>query len=109
MSKTVTADPSGAGVIITDAGAGTQVHVPGVVLIDELTGLPYSGFPPRAGINDSTSTAGFTYYCEAAPGSLSSQPVWRISRVSSAGVTTFAGGSASFSNIADNRAALAYS
>lgn len=59
---------------------------------------------------DKTSTAGYVYICEAAPGTLSSAAAWRISRVDLAtGSTKWAGGSAEFDKIADNRTSLAYS
>jgi hypothetical protein len=65
---------------------------------------------PTASILDSTSNASYVYFCEAPPGTLSSAAAWRISRLNVAtGVTTWAGGTAAYTNIADNRTALAYS
>lgn len=64
---------------------------------------------PLAKIVDSTTTANTTYTCEALPGSAASDPVWRISKTTSAGVTTWANGNGDFANIAANRASLTYS
>lgn len=63
-----------------------------------------------AEIIDQTTTAGYTYMCEALPGTLTSAATWRISRLTMAtGVVLWADGNAAFDNIADNRAALSYS
>lgn len=77
----------------------------GVVMLSDGSEIPEASL---ASIIDSTTTAGYTYFCDAAPGSLSSAAVWRISRMSSAGVTQWADGNANFDNIADNRASLTY-
>lgn len=72
-------------------------------------GFAYFVTAPLASIVDSSTTAGAVYTCEAAPGSLSSAAVWRISKkVTATGVTTWANGDGNFDNIADNRAALTY-
>ena len=63
-----------------------------------------------AEIIDQTTTAGYTYMCEALPGTLSSANTWRISRLAMAtGVVLWADGNATFDNVADNRASLSYS
>lgn len=72
-------------------------------------GFAYFVAAPLASIVDSTTTAGSVYTCEAAPGSLSSAAVWRISKkVTATGITTWADGNGSFDNVADNRAGLTY-
>lgn len=81
-----------------------QAVVKANVLVDYIDEMPY------ATIIDSITTPGTTYICEAYPGTLSSAAKWRIQKlVSATGVITFADGNAAFDNIADNRAALAYS
>lgn len=63
-----------------------------------------------AEIIDQTTTAGYTYMCEALPGAATSAAAWRISRLATAtGVVQWADGNAAFDNIADNRASLSYS
>lgn len=63
-----------------------------------------------AEIIDQTTTAGYTYMCEALPGTLTSASAWRISRLNMAtGVVLWADGNANFDNVADNRASLSYS
>ena len=63
-----------------------------------------------ASIVDSTTTAGYTYICEAQPGQVATAATWRVSRLNqSTGQTQWAGGSASFTQIASNRASLTYS
>ena len=65
---------------------------------------------PFASIVDTTTTAGYTYICEAPPGTPTSDAAWRISRLNqTTGQTEWAGGSGNFTQIADNRASLAYS
>ena len=65
---------------------------------------------PFASIVDTTTTAGYTYICEAPPGTLTSDANWRISRLNqSTGQTEWASGVGSFTQIADNRASLTYS
>lgn len=65
--------------------------------------------PAMAEIVDSTTTAGTTYICEAAPGSSASAAVWRCSKlVAATGVITWADGDGEFDNIAANRALLSY-
>jgi hypothetical protein len=51
------------------------------------------------------------YYGEAAPGSLTSAAAWRIQRIDTTTgvVVAWAGGAATFTQVWDNRAALAYS
>jgi len=72
-------------------------------------GVAYYLQAPLAKIVDSSTTAGSTYTCEAAPGALSSAAAWRISKtVAATGVTTWADGNGNFDNIADNRASLTY-
>ena len=68
----------------------------------------YSALRPYSTIVDTTSTAGYTYICEAVPGTLSSAAAWRIQRIDGSGNVTFAA-AAAFSQIADNRANLTYS
>ncbi len=61
-------------------------------------------------INDSTTTAGQVYVCQAVPGAATSAAVWRIKRTTTAtGRVMWAGGTGDFSHIADNRASLSYS
>jgi hypothetical protein len=65
---------------------------------------------PLALIVDSATTAGYTYICEALPGTLSSAAGWRIQKITDAtGTTVWADGNAKFDNVADNRASLTYS
>jgi hypothetical protein len=76
-----------------------------------LTGLPSQhDFANTAAIID--TAAGTTYTCTAAPGSLSSDPVWSISKTVVVGgltTVTWAGGNSKAINIADNRLILTYS
>lgn len=61
-------------------------------------------------IVDSTTTAGYVYFCDAVVGTATSAAAWRISRINtSTGVTRFASGSQGlFNQVADNRASLTY-
>ena len=57
---------------------------------------------------------GVTYVGKATPGTVTSVATWQIMRVTESGTPTdtaveWAGGSAAFDNIYDNRAALSYS
>lgn len=64
---------------------------------------------PLASIVDNTSTAGFSYLCEAAPGSPVGAAVWRIARLTTAtGVLQWADGNAEFVHVAAARATLSY-
>lgn len=66
--------------------------------------------PAFAEINDTTSSLTYSYFCEASAGSLSSDAVWRISRLTNAtGVVQWADGNGLFDNVADNRTSLSYS
>ena len=72
--------------------------------------LNTTGGIPFASIVDSTTTAGYIYFCDAAPGTATSAASWRISRMNTTtGQTMWADGNANFDNIADNRASLSYS
>jgi hypothetical protein len=58
-----------------------------------------------AEIIDTTTSATYSYHCEAQPGTLTSAALWRISRLTVAtGVVQWADGNANFDNIAANRA-----
>jgi hypothetical protein len=66
--------------------------------------------PALTMIVDSSTTVGYTYICEAAPGTASSAALWRICKVTDAtGNTVWADGNGNFDNVADNRASLSYS
>lgn len=67
-----------------------------------------AGFAMKRIIDD--VDANTQYLCEAAPGTASSDPYWRIQRqIISGTVTTFThAGSGKFDQIADNRASLTY-
>lgn len=66
--------------------------------------------PVYASIVDTTSSAEFTYMCEAVPGTQPALAAWRICRMENAtGITTWADGNANFDNVAANRTTLAYS
>jgi hypothetical protein len=66
--------------------------------------------PALALIVDSTTTAGFTYLCEAQPGTAAATAAWRISKITDAtGVTVWADGNGNFDNVAADRASLTYS
>lgn len=89
------ADASGK-LLTTDLGGGSS----GAVVVDErvLTTL-----------TDEVS-ATVTYIAEAAPGSATSAAAWRVRRITKTGTVTlteWADGGA-FSQVADNRASLAY-
>lgn len=60
---------------------------------------------------DSTSTPGYTYFGDAAPGSAVGDSVWRISRVSSSGEQLWANGSTEFNRpwVAATYTGLTYS
>lgn len=60
---------------------------------------------------DSTSTPGYTYFGDAAPGSLVGDSVWRISRVSASGEQLWANGSTEFNQpwVAGTYTTLSYS
>jgi hypothetical protein len=63
-----------------------------------------------AEIVDYTTTPGFVYICEAAPGSTAAAGVWRIQKIDlSTGSVTWAGGTGNFDKIANNRGSLSYS
>ncbi len=65
---------------------------------------------PLAFIADTTTSATYTYLCEALPGTLASAAAWRVSRIEKAtGVCTWADGNSDFDNVANNRASLTYS
>lgn len=58
-----------------------------------------------AEIIDTTTSATYSYHCEAAPGTATSAAAWRISRLTVAtGVVQWADGNGNFDNVADNRA-----
>lgn len=62
-----------------------------------------------AEIIDTTTSAVYSYHCEAAPGRLSSADGWRCSRLTVAtGVVQWADGNGNFDNVADDRATLTY-
>ena len=60
---------------------------------------------------DSTSTPGYTYFGDAAPGSPVGDPVWRISRVSASGEQLWANGGTEFNQpwVAATYTTLSYS
>ena len=60
---------------------------------------------------DSTSTPGYTYFGNAAPGSQVTDSVWRISRVSASGEELWANGSTEFNQpwVAGTYTTLSYS
>lgn len=61
-------------------------------------------------IADATTTAGYIYICEAAPGSSAAAAVWRIQRITIAtGSVAWADGVATFTKVANNRASFTYS
>ncbi len=67
-----------------------------------------SGFALKTIID--TSVANTKYICEAAPGSASSSPVWRVQRIVTNGAlqTISYAGTGAFDQIADNRLTLSY-
>ena len=57
-----------------------------------------------AEIIDTTTSATYSYHCEAQPGTATAAASWRISRLTVAtGVVQWADGNSNFDNIADNR------
>ncbi len=78
--------------------------VAGVATVGATFGAPLSV------ITDSTTTAGYLYVCEAAPGSSDAVAVWRISRMNlTSGRVQWADGVGEFVKIAANRASYTYS
>jgi hypothetical protein len=66
--------------------------------------------PALTMIVDSSTSAGYTYICEASPGTATSAASWRIQKITDAtGSIAWADGNGNFDNIADNRASLTYS
>lgn len=62
-----------------------------------------------ASIVDQTTSVGYTYICEAQPGTPTSSASWRICRLTtSTGQFVWAGGNANFDKVADNRSLMAY-
>jgi hypothetical protein len=76
-----------------------------------VTGVVEATSPAMTPMIDPVTTPGFTYIGSALPGSSVASPVWSILRfdTSSGLVGSWAGGSASFTNVWDNRAILSYS
>lgn len=67
---------------------------------------------PKMASRSDIASSSVIYEGEAAPGSAGTSAVWCISRTTISGsnfVTEYAGGSAAYSNIWDNRASLSYS
>lgn len=59
---------------------------------------------------DDTTTAGYTYMGEAAPGTATSAAAWRVSRLNqSTSTIEYADGDGAFDNVWDDRASLSYS
>jgi hypothetical protein len=77
-----------------------------VVLMDPVSGQPVSGSSqPMAEIIDTTTSATYYYHCEAAPGTITTDAAWRISRFTVAtGVLQWADGNGKFDNAASTRA-----
>lgn len=66
-------------------------------------------YPNYNEIIDSTTTAGFTYFCRAAIGTPEATAGWQVSRMEGAtGKIMWADANAKFDNIASNRASLTY-
>ncbi len=58
-----------------------------------------------AEIIDTTTSATYSYHCEALPGTATSAAAWRVSRLTNAtGVVQWADGNANFDNVANDRA-----
>jgi len=77
----------------------------------DLTDLPdlYTQDAPMQYINDSTTTAGVTYFCESPAGIGTDKAGWRIAKYTQAdGTFKYADGNTKYDNIADNRASLTY-
>jgi hypothetical protein len=55
------------------------------------------------------NTGGYTYVCEASPGTATSADKWRVLRIDSAGRGLYADGNEDFDNVADDYATLSYS
>lgn len=92
-------------------GNGNTLILPmlGVVQVTP-GGTPMSvGGSDFAVIVDSTTSAGYTYICKAEPGTPSAAAKWQISRIDSNGSKQWAGGTAEFDKIANNRASYTYS
>ena len=63
------------------------------------------GTETLAEIIDTTTSATYSYHCEAQPGTLTSAALWRISRLTVAtGILQWADGNSNFDNVADGRA-----
>ena len=95
--------------IVTGLDRSTTPPTEREIAVDSAGRVILAPDTPMSTVVDSTSTAGFTYICEAAPGSLPTAAVWRISRVDTNGSTTWAGGNASFTNTVAGRTGYAYS
>lgn len=66
-------------------------------------------YPNYNEIVDSSTTAGFTYFCRAPIGTAEAVAGWQISRMEDAtGKIMWADANAKFDNIAANRASLTY-
>lgn len=66
-------------------------------------------YPNYNEIVDSTTTAGFTYFCRAPIGTPEATAGWQISRMEDAtGKIMWADANAKFDNVATNRATLSY-
>lgn len=54
------------------------------------------------------SSGGYDYFGHASPGTASSAASWKIKRMDSNGIITWADGNASFDNVWDNHSSLTY-
>jgi hypothetical protein len=103
-------DPAFATLVSQIAGSpdGTNMYK----LVIGADGSAYVTLQPTATRTDSLTTSNVTYIGSAVPGSLTSDPVWQISKIdkTTAGVmvTTWADGNAQFDNVWDNRASLTF-
>lgn len=78
----------------------------------DLTDLPdaYTQEAPFQSWDDTTSSASYSYSCEAPVGTATSAAGWRISRYEYAtGKTMYADGDTAYDNVADDRVSLTYS
>ncbi len=78
----------------------------------DLTDLPdaYTQEAPFQTWDDTTSSASYSYSCEAPAGTATSAAGWRISRYEYAtGKNMYADGDTNYDNVADDRASLTYS
>ena len=96
-------DEYGVGVRIIPPVGGVEVQ------IVSPTSFPVTSASFATRLDEASAT--ITYVGNAVPGSITSDPVWQIKRLNSAAglIVEYANGSAAFTEIWDNRAALSYS